>query len=82
MSNQKQQVHSRTQSYQSGYQILGGVDFPVAQSKVVVRKGKGESSGSGFLGKLIPCKNKKPDLNIKRYDVVALCDGAARVKYT
>lgn len=46
------------------------VDFPIAHSKVVVRKGKDESSGSGFLGKLILGNNKKPDLNIKRYDVV------------
>lgn len=46
------------------------VEFPVTYSKVVVRKGKDESSSGGFLGKLITVKNKKADLNIKRYDVL------------
>lgn len=46
------------------------VDFPITYCKVVVRKGKDDSSSSGFLGKLIPSKNKKPELDIKRYDIV------------
>lgn len=44
------------------------VEFPITYSKVVVRKGKDESSSSGFLGKLIPTKIKRPNLN--DYDVI------------